>query len=85
MKFETKAIHIGEEPNLEEGGTGNVVIPIHLSSTFARREVEKPPRGYEYSRTGNFTRDALEKRLASLENARFGLPFSDQGWQPRQF
>jgi len=76
MKFETKAIHIGEEPNLEEGGTGDVVIPIHLSSTFARKEVEKPTRGYEYSRTGNPTRDALEKRLAALEDAQFGLAFS---------
>ncbi len=76
MKFETKTIHIGEEPNLEEGGTGDVVIPIHLSSTFARKEVEKPTRGYEYSRTGNPTRDALEKRLAALEDAQFGLAFS---------
>lgn len=76
MKFETKAIHVGEEPNLREGGSGDVAIPIHLSSTFARREVEKPTGGYEYSRSGNPTRDALEKRLTVLENARFGLAFS---------
>ncbi len=76
MKFETKAIHVGEEPNLKEGGSGDVVVPIHLSSTFARREVEKPTSGYEYSRSGNPTRHALEKRLAVLENARFGLAFS---------
>jgi len=76
MKFETKAIHVGEEPNLKEGGSGDVVVPIHLSSTFARREVEKPTGGYEYSRSGNPTRHALEKRLAVLENARFGLAFS---------
>lgn len=76
MKFETKAIHVGEEPNLREGGSGDVVVPIHLSSTFARREVEKPTGGYEYSRSGNPTRHALEKRLAVLENARFGLAFS---------
>ncbi len=76
MRFETKAIHIGEEPNLKEGGSGDVVVPIHLSSTFARREVDKPTGGYEYSRSGNPTRNALEKRLASLENARFGLAFS---------
>src|SRR3972149_1855605 len=76
MKFETKAIHVGEEPNLKEGGSGDVVVPIHLSSTFARREVDKPTGGYEYSRSGNPTRHALEKRLAALENARFGLAFS---------
>jgi len=76
MRFETKLIHIGEEPNLKEGGSGDVVIPIHLSSTFARKEVDKPTGGYEYSRTGNPTRDALEKRLTSLEEAQFGLAFS---------
>jgi cystathionine gamma-lyase len=76
MKFETKAIHVGEEPNLREGGSGDVVVPIHLASTFTRKEVEKPTGGYEYSRSGNPTRDALEKRLAALENARFGLAFS---------
>jgi len=76
MRFETKLIHIGEEPNLKEGGSGDVVIPIHLSSTFARKEVDKPTGGYEYSRTANPTRDALEKRLASLEEAQFGLAFS---------
>ncbi len=76
MKFETKAIHIGEEPNLKEGGSGDVVIPIHLSSTFARKELDKPTGGYEYSRTGNPTRDALERRIAVLEDAKFGLAFS---------
>lgn len=76
MKFETKAIHVGEEPNLRQGGSGDVVVPIHLASTFARKEVEKPTGGYEYSRSGNPTRDALEKRLAALENAKFALAFS---------
>src|SRR3990170_6508877 len=76
MKFETKAIHSGEEPNLKEGGTGDVVVPIHLSSTFARCEIDKPTGGYEYSRKGNPTRQALEKRLAALENARYGLAFA---------
>ncbi len=76
MKFETKAIHIGEEPNLSQGGTGDVVIPIHLSTTFARKDVEQPTGRYEYSRTGNPTRRALEKRLAALENAQFGLAFA---------
>ncbi len=76
MKFETKAIHVGEEPNLKEGGSGDVVVPIHLATTFARKEVEKPTGGYEYSRSGNPTRHALEKRLAALENAGFALAFS---------
>src|SRR5512135_2623087 len=75
MLFETKAIHVGEEPDLE-GGSGDVVIPIHLSSTFARRKINQPTRGYEYSRTGNPTREALEKKLAVLEDAAFGLAFA---------
>jgi len=75
MKFETKAIHVGEEPDLERG-SGDVVIPIHLSSTFARKKVNEPTQGYEYSRTGNPTRDALEKRLAAVEDAAFGLAFA---------
>ena len=73
MQFETKAIHIGEEPNLKDGGFGDVVTPIHLSSTYARKHIEKPTGGYEYSRTRNPTREALEKRLASLEDAKFAL------------
>lgn len=76
MKFETKAIHTGEEPNFKEGGSGDVVVPIHLSSTFARKETDKPTGGYDYSRSGNPTRNGLEKRLAVLEDAKFGLAFS---------
>jgi cystathionine gamma-lyase len=75
MKFATRAIHEGEEPDVT-AGTGDVVVPIHLSSTFARRDVSKPTRGYEYSRTANPTRDALERRLAVLENAKHALAFS---------
>ncbi len=76
MKFSTKAIHTGEEPNLKDGGCGDVVAPIHLSATFARKEIDKPTGGYEYARTGNPTRHALEKRLAVLENAKYGLAFA---------
>ncbi len=76
MKFETQAIHVGEEPNLKEGGSGDVVVPIHLASTFARQQVDRPTCGYEYSRTSNPTRAALEKRLAALEGAKFGLAFA---------
>lgn len=73
MRFETMAIHIGEEPDLK--GTGDVVIPIHLSATFAKKDIFTQG-AYEYSRTGNPTRHALEKRLASLEGAKFALAFS---------
>jgi cystathionine gamma-lyase len=76
MKFETAAVHAGEEPVLSEGGSGDVVIPIHLASTFARRDVAKPTGGYEYSRSGNPTRGALEQKLAAIEGTKFGLAFS---------
>lgn len=76
MKFETKAIHVGEEPNLKPGGYGDVVTPIHTSVTYARKDPNTPTGGYEYSRTGNPTRHALEKRLAALENADYGLTFA---------
>ncbi len=76
MNFSTKAIHCGEEPNLKEGGCGDIVTPIHLASTFARTEIDKPTGGYEYARTGNPTRNALERRLAELENAKYGLAFA---------
>ncbi len=76
MKFETRAIHAGEVPNCKEGGSGDVVVPIHLASTFARLEVQQPTAGYEYSRSGNPTRDALETRLAALETAKYGLAFA---------
>ncbi|HEV2227209.1 MAG TPA: PLP-dependent aspartate aminotransferase family protein [Nitrososphaerales archaeon] len=74
MKFGTRAVHAGEEPDISK--SGDVVSPIHLSSTFARRLLEKPTRGLEYSRTGNPTRTALERRLASLEGAKHALAFS---------
>lgn len=76
MKFETRAIHVGEKPNYKEGGTGDVAMPIHLTSTYAREKVDIPTAGYEYSRTGNPTRDALQQRLAALEDAKYGLVFA---------
>lgn len=76
MKFSTKAIHVGNEPNLRDGGSGDVIIPIHLSTTFARKKVDKPTAGYEYSRSGNPTRNALEKNLAALENAKHAYAYS---------
>ncbi len=76
MGFDTQAIHAGEEPDFDGHPSGDVVIPIHLASTFARKDVDEPTGGYEYSRSGNPTRFALEKKLAAIENARFGLAFS---------
>jgi len=74
--FSTKAIHVGEEPDFRIGATGDVVIPIHLSTTFAREKVDVPTAGYEYTRSLNPTRNALETKLASLENARYGFAFT---------
>ncbi len=76
MRIETKAVHVGEEPNLKAGAYGDVSHPIHLSSTFATLDIDRPTGGYDYSRSGNPTRDALEKKLAAIENAKFGLAFS---------
>ena len=70
--FETLAIHAGQEP---EGLTGAVVVPIFQTSTYAQEAVGKH-KGYEYSRTGNPTRHALETCLAALEAGSFGLAFS---------
>ncbi|MCO6040681.1 cystathionine gamma-synthase [Thermococcus alcaliphilus] len=74
MRFSTKAIHIGEEP--ERMQYGDVVSPIHLSTTFAKKSVKEVEEGYVYSRSGNPTRDGLERKLAALENAKYGLAFS---------
>jgi cystathionine gamma-lyase len=74
MKFSTKAIHIGEEPDFRD--KGDVVVPIHLSTTFARKDPNSPTGGYEYTRTDNPTRKALEEKLASIEEAKFGLAFA---------
>ena len=74
--FATKAIHVGEEPDFSEGSAGDVVSPIHLSTTFARKKVDEPTLGYEYTRSLNPTRKALEEKLAALEGADYGLAFS---------
>lgn len=76
MKFATKAIHIGNEPNLKSGGSGDVVVPIHLSTTFARKKVGEPTGGYEYSRSGNPTRYALERNLADLEDGKYAFAYA---------
>ena len=70
--FETRAIHAGQEP---DPAYGAVVVPIYQTSTFAQEEVGKH-RGYEYSRSGNPTRTALESCLAALEGGSTGLAFA---------
>ena len=74
MSFSTKAIHDGEEPDYD--GSGEVTAAIHLATTFARRNASVPTNGFEYTRSGNPTRFALEKKIASLEGAKHGLVFS---------
>ena len=76
MQFQTTAIHSGSKPNLKEGGSGDVVVPIHLSTTFARKKVDVPTQGLEYSRSGNPTRFALEENLAALENGKFAFAYA---------
>jgi cystathionine gamma-synthase len=70
--FETRAIHAGQEP---DPATGAVVTPITLATTFAQDAVGTH-KGFEYARSANPTRTALETCLASLENARHGLAFA---------
>jgi cystathionine gamma-synthase len=70
--FETRAIHAGQDP---DPVTGAVVTPISLATTFAQRAVGDHD-GYEYARTGNPTRAALEVCIASLEGAARGLAFA---------
>lgn len=72
MKFGTKTIHAGVEP---DPSTGAIMTPIFQTSTY----VQKSPgdhKGYEYSRTHNPTRTALQKSIAALENGKHGLCFS---------
>jgi cystathionine gamma-synthase len=70
--FETRAIHAGQVP---DPVTGAVVTPISLATTFAQRAVGEHS-GYEYARSGNPTRTALEQCVASLEGAAHGLAFA---------
>jgi cystathionine beta-lyase/cystathionine gamma-synthase len=72
VKFSTKAIHVGQEP---DPTTGAIITPIYQTSTYVQEELGKH-KGYEYARTGNPTRTALEACLASLENGKYGLCFS---------
>ena len=77
MKFEgsgfsTRAIHAGQDP---DPATGATIVPIYQTSTYTQ-EAPGQHKGYEYSRTGNPTRTALEECVAALEGAEYGLAFA---------
>jgi cystathionine beta-lyase len=72
MKFATKAIHAGVEP---DPATGAIMTPIYQTTTYVQEGVGGH-KGYQYSRTGNPTRAALEANLAALENAKYGACFA---------
>ncbi len=72
MGFSTTAIHAGNEPDV---ATGAVTVPIYQTSTYAQEALGKH-KGYEYARTQNPTRAALETNIAALEGARFGFAFA---------
>jgi cystathionine gamma-synthase len=71
--FNTRAIHAGQEP---DPTTGAVVVPVHLTSTYKQDGVGGLRGGYEYSRSGNPTRTALQEALAALEEGTTGLAFA---------
>jgi cystathionine gamma-synthase len=72
MRFETKAIHAGQEP---EPAYGAVSVPIYQTSTYAQSAVGET-KGYDYARTGNPTRTALQEAIAALEDGAHGICFA---------
>lgn len=70
--FATRSIHAGQDPDPQ---TGAVIVPVYQTSTFAQQEVGVHA-GWDYARSGNPTRDALETAIASLEGGRHGVAFS---------
>jgi cystathionine beta-lyase/cystathionine gamma-synthase len=72
LRFETRAIHAGQEP---DEATGATIVPVYQTVTFTQEGVGQH-RGFEYSRSGNPTRAALEACLASLEGGRFGFAYA---------
>lgn len=71
MRFGTKAIHAGVQP---DPATGAIMTPIYQTSTYVQEEVGVH-KGFEYSRTGNPTRQALEQNIAAIENGKYGACF----------
>ena len=72
MGFATKAIHVGQEP---DPATGAIIVPIYQTSTFVQEALGKH-KGYEYARTANPTRSALERNLAALEGGEHAFAFA---------
>ncbi len=72
MGFSTDAIHAGQKP---DESTNAVIPPIHLTTTYYQEEIGKH-KGYVYSRSGNPTRDILQKNIATLEKGKYALAFS---------
>ena len=72
MGFATRAIHVGQEPDPQ---TGAVIVPVYQTSTFAQTAVGEH-KGWDYARSGNPTRDALQAALASLEGGRSAFAFA---------
>ncbi|HDZ26154.1 hypothetical protein LCGC14_0689980 [marine sediment metagenome] len=72
MEFETKAIHISQEP---DPTTGSIIPPIYQTTTYVLEEIGKD-KGFDYTRSSNPTRLALEKNLAALENGKYTVSFS---------
>ncbi len=72
MRFATKAIHAGQEP---DPTTGAIMTPVYLTSTYVQ-EAPGKHKGYDYARSNHPTRSALERNLAALEGGRFGLCFA---------
>jgi cystathionine gamma-synthase len=73
MKFETLTIHAGQEPDPNNGA---VMTPVYFTSTYMQDGIGRPRQGYEYSRTLNPTRKALQDCLTALEGGTFGLAFA---------
>jgi cystathionine beta-lyase/cystathionine gamma-synthase len=71
MRFSTKAIHAGQQP---DPSTGSIMTPVHLTSTYVQEALGRS-KGYEYSRVSNPTRTALEENIAALEGGRHGMAF----------
>ena len=71
MGFQTDAIHAGQKP---DAATGAIMTPIFQTSTFVQEQIGKH-KGYEYARTGNPTRTAMEKNIATLEKSEYGIAF----------
>lgn len=72
MGFQTDSIHAGQTP---DKSTGAIMTPVYLTSTYVQESIGKH-KGYEYSRTQNPTRQAMEANIAALEQADFGIAFS---------